>query len=236
MVGKHLRAGTAGLDGASPEVVAYGSGYTRVLLGGNIVIIMLFLVNAIFRGAGDGAIAMRALWLANGINILLCPCFIMGLGPFPELGVMGASVATTIGRGTGALYVLSRLFQWQRSGQAESFASQSEHERDGHFGEAVFERHVSGLHRHGELDRLDEDSFKLRQHGDRGIHDRHPNHLVRALSSFGMSNAAATMVGQALGAGKPDRAEKAVWLTRFLQYVLSGRDRSVLRRVLTPGW
>ena len=106
-----------------------------------------------------------------------------GTRAFPELGVMGASVATDRTRYRSSVCLVP-AFPWQRSGQAESFASQSEHERDGHFGEAVFERHVSGLHRHGELDRLDEDSFKLRQHGDRGIHDRHPNHLVRALSFF----------------------------------------------------
>ena len=222
VVGSIFAPELLGLMGASPEVVAYGSGYTRVLLGGNIVIIMLFLVNAIFRGAGDGAIAMRALWLANGINILLCPCFIMGLGPFPELGVMGASVATTIGRGTGALYVLSRLFRG--NGQVKLslshlkvntnvMATLVKLSSSGMF--QVFIGMASWIGLMRILSSYGSTAIAGYTIGIRII-------LFALFPSFGMSNAAATMVGQALGAGKPDRAEKAVWLTGFYNMCFLG--------------
>src|ERR1041385_1169393 len=111
IIGAPLAPKLLAMMGGSPWVVEHGSAFTRVMLGGNITVVMLFMINAIFRGSGDAAIAMRTLWLANWINIILGPCLIFGLGPFPKLGIVGAAIATTIGRSTGAIFAITKLIR-----------------------------------------------------------------------------------------------------------------------------
>lgn len=210
------------LMGAEPEVVATGSTFTRIMLGGNASVLMLFLLNAIFRGAGDAAIAMRTLWLANALNILLGPCLIFGLGPFPELGVTGAAIATTIGRSTGALYALTRLLRSR--GRVQLTARHLRLEpalmwrllrlsSSGTF--QIFIGMASWILLIRVISNFGSDALAGYTIAMRVI-------LFALLPSWGMSNAAATMVGQALGAGKPDRAERAVWIAGKYNFVFLG--------------
>jgi putative MATE family efflux protein len=208
--------------GGAGWVVEHGSAFTRIMLAGNATVVVLFMVNAIFRGAGDAAIAMRTLWLANWINILLGPCLIFGLGPFPKLGIAGAAIATNIGRGTGALFALSKLV---RSGGR--FDVRRQHLRiepaimwrliklsgTGTF--QVFIGMASWIGLVRIISSFGSDAVAGYTFGIRVI-------LFALLPSWGMANAAATMVGQALGAGNPDRGERAVWRAGFYNMIFLG--------------
>ena len=210
------------LLGAKPHIVEQGTLFMRIMLGGNAVVVFIFLLNAIFRGAGDAAVAMRVLWLANALNMILAPCFIFGVGFFPELGVTGAAVGTTIGRGCGVLFAAWGLF-----------------------------RKGGRIHVHRESWRLDPRLlWKIARLSSTAVFQlliatASWSALVIIIAGFGeaaiagyvvalrvvmfallpalgLSNAAATLVGQNLGAGKPERSERAVWTAAYFNAAFYG--------------
>jgi putative MATE family efflux protein len=197
---------------AEAGVTAAGDGYMAVIFGANMVIMLLFLINAIFRGAGDAVIAMRALWIGNLINLVLDPCLIFGLGPFPELGVTGSAIATTIGRGCAVIYQFTQL-----SGGGSRVPVRFNRLLP----DFVLMKSLLRISLGGMFQFLVATAAWMGLMSIVGLFGAAAQAgytiavriiVVTILPSWGMSNAAATLVGQNLGARKPERAEKSVWL------------------------
>jgi putative MATE family efflux protein len=222
------------LMGASPEIVATGTGYARIALGGCGAIVMLFLNNAIFRGAGDAAIAMRLLWVSNILNLILDPCLIFGLGPFPRLGVTGAALATFSGRSIGVLYQFYRLMKGSERLRIPPRLLRLNPRvmwrlirvsLTGILQFAIANTSWIGLVRIVSI-------FGSAALAGYTIAIRIVIFVI--LPSWGLSNAAATLVGQNLGAGHPQRAEQAVWRTGLYNMLVLGLIGVVFIFTATP--
>jgi putative MATE family efflux protein len=199
------------LLGGQADIMADGTLFMRIMVGGNAAVLFIFLLNAVFRGAGDAAIAMRVLILSNGLNIILAPCFIFGVGFFPELGVIGAAVGTTIGRTCGVLYASWRLFR--PGGRIHV-------DRESWLLEPALLWKLARLSSTAVVQMLIATaSWTALMPIVAGFGEEAIAGYVIALRvvmfallpALGLSNAAATLVGQNLGAGKPERSESAVW-------------------------
>jgi putative MATE family efflux protein len=222
VIGALLAPQLLGLMGASDEVIRTGSTFARVMLGASGNVLLLFLINAVFRGAGDAAIAMRVLWFANAINIVLGPCLIFGIGPFPELGVTGAAIGTSVGRGCGVLlqlYYLTRpggrirvrLPHWYVDPTVMRGILRIS-------GTAVFQNFIGSASWVGLVRILAGFGSTAVAGNTIGIRII----LFAILPAVGVGSAAATLVGQNLGAGKPERAEAAAWKAGFYNMLCLG--------------
>lgn len=207
------------LMGASTETADQGVPFVRIMMGGSIIIVLLFLINGIFRGAGNAAIAMRSLWIANIANIILCPIFINGFGPVPAFGLTGAAIATTIGRGLGVTYQVYNLFSGKNILKI----------RISHFlpdftqikaivkiaAPAIFQFVIASC---SWVFLAELVATTGGDTGSAGYQTALRLMMFFMLPAWGLSNAAATLVGQNLGAGHIDRAEKSVFQT--LKYII----------------
>jgi putative MATE family efflux protein len=208
--------------GGDPQLVATGGGFARVMLGGSATVFLLFIGDSVLRSAGDAAIAMRTLWLSNLLNIVLGPCFIFGLGPFPRMGVTGAAIATTIGRGSGVVYQVLQIVR-----RRSTLAIRSRDLRVDwpslraitRLAASVWLQTLISTTSWLGLIRL------LTPFGSvvvAGYTLAIRVVMFATLPAWGLANAAATLVGQSLGARKPDRAERAVWIAARYNVVFLG--------------